>query len=206
MNAFFTTAELLSLFVISNRIMALARPFRYKIANHIKNQIFAAVFCLTISFSTSVFHYFLFKVVYLDEHSGLYTFTSDNVYENSLIYVILNQTRNAVRGISLMIMCIGNIFLVWLYRKHRLNYKVNFNQSNDKEKEETERTLTVLCLCQSFFATLSSTTLITFYAYLAINPPMYTCEGILLILLVNGIIELTEICDFYFACLINKKF
>lgn len=206
MHACFTTTELLSIFVIYNRVSALANPFHYKCTNHFRNQIFAAVFSVSVGFSTSVFQYFLYKVVHSDRSNNLYTFIPDCEYEKSMIYDIFDQARNAVRGISLLVLFIGNLSLVWLFRKHRIASRAIRSETNEREKEEAERTLTILCLCQSFFATLSMTAVISFYAYWAIKPSMYFCDGILLIPVYHGTVEFSEICDFYFAFLINRKF
>lgn len=205
MNAFFTTSELLSIFVIYNRIMALGKPIQYKNTNHKRNQIFVALFCFGVGFSTSVFHYFRFNVINLD---GKYKYVVDGVYEKSVTYMVLSQTRNILRGVSLLPIYIGNVLLICLFKKHRkeIKTKLHHHQNSAKETEDAETTLTIICLCQSLFMTISATGMISFYAALTIKPSFGSCESLLISPIQEGLLELIEVCDFYLACFVSRNF
>lgn len=132
--------------------------------NHRKHQVIACAICAILGISSSVVD--MFRLYPKLGNDRIYVTTTDQEFANSLAAAVLSHLRNAIRGLSTLILIILNVVMICLYRKNVGMSKNVVNSESNKKRRDAQKVLTVLALTESIFNLVIMSAPVIFYAML----------------------------------------
>lgn len=210
-NMCYLTSGLLSISMAADRVLAISRPVMYKNMNHSLLRTASIVVSVTLGVGTSVFDCFRYSNPQKNPDSeGVYYVEDDLVYMESTIAKALSWIRDALRLCALAALILLNIALVRVYLKHSRHIAKMTGQTaearREKRKAKGEMTLGLLALFQVLFRFISTFAVSTYYIVLSSRPTFDLCESLLWSPILDAVMYLTNVADFYVILLISKQF
>lgn len=203
-NSMVTNTLLLSILLTLDRLYALTKPVQYHILTNNRKKYYIQIFLCNIiviclSFSSSVFDCFRFKLVLTEKN--IYEFAVNEEFVESSLANSLAQVRNFIRLLGLIGLIISNIALIYVYRK---KIKQHENLTHESMKQN-EKTLTSLTVYQNSLNTLNTTVLTSYYILIYVKPVFHLCYRYLSGPCVDAIFMLTNSVNFYLIFLFNRR-
>lgn len=204
-NASVTLTVLLGLAMASDRVFALGKPLAYKKINHTKHQVTAAIICVLLAVTSSVFDCLRFYPIF--NENEIYTLAVDEDFMSSFGATFLSHLGTTIRGVAAVGLVAINIAMFVVYRRftRRISQMTRTSQAETKRREQ-QKVLALLAFFESLFTLCEMTIYIAYYLLLTEDRGFYPCKGTFYTALMDDLYEVFGVCDFFVVFAISKRF
>lgn len=202
-NTFMSTTLILTLATTADRILALAKPFTYRTLHHRSIQWAVLTFSIISSALTSLVFVFIFD---LTMDGDLYKLQG-TPYDGTFLHVGLLDLHNIFKSALAILLFVGNFLLLYLYQKRkRETARLKNKTSGNAHETQLSKTLFRMTLCQSVLNTVGVFANVTYHMFEVTSPRVTACWQDVLAAVVDGVLEVADILEFYVLLAICKRF
>lgn len=197
---FVTCTLLLTLAMTTDRIFCLAKPHIHRGLPHRKIQIAILLLCVVVSIVTSVQFCMLLEITEID---GLY-FLAPHRLRGSPMHYAWTEVHNVFKIVATLGLFFSNFLLLGIHR-YRMKQKAKIQNRNEKASRSSS-TLFKMTLCQSTLTSIGQLALVSYHLGEDHLPDFYVCYFLLWGSIIDSIMELADVLEFYLMLAICQNF
>lgn len=204
-NVCLTTTLLLTLSMAADRLLAISKPNFYLNRWGRRQHFMCASICVFLGIATSLFDGFQTAITEID--GGQYTVI--RAPSMSTVWMMaLAQFRGALRIAATLSVIICNVVLIHRFRVRgkKVAQMTALEPVKEIKRKETEKTLLILAVSESFFISMSMLIHSTYYVMLYVSVPFSRCEGRIMAPITDAALIISDTVTIYITLALRPSF